>query len=1115
MSQSTRHRRSWHQPASKPLERVLRLKPKRLVGREVETQVLYDAFERTTSNNHREGSSEFVVVSGKSGVGKTALVRVLEQFVMEGPPPSCASKRKTVGEGLFCSGKFDKNTHRRPYAAFVDAIESLLRLLRRTRSWEPFKKRIRSMGSLAFTLSGIFPGLDYVLDDDAKASSEKNSKQLPLERLSELVRSFLRTVSDTLKETLVLHLDDIHLADASTLDLLTYLVADTQSKNILHLWTYRSDAITDDHNLSKAFKEIERFKFIGQLEVNELPLESVNEILYTTTEKTPEETLPLAELVHKRTNGNCFFVWQFLQMLQETKMLVPSTHDYSWSWDLEAIQRGTTYSANVADFLIDRVHRLSPPCKKILRIAACFGSEFDEDLVFAIFQQPDEASVELDFLGNPLNLSDETMRIDQEHWEDFDKAKKSAFDGCMAELFSLGLIDSAPGGFNKFAHGRIQQLALDCEPSGEDVERLHLRIGTLLFGLRNSESFNSDWLFFSSIEQLNKGKDYLSASNRLALAKLNHRAAEVARKRSAFIIAASFLRSGIKMLRGLDMWNTHYDLCIELHSSAAEMEYFSSNYVKCNRLADCVFHYAKTVHDGFRALLVRAQALRSQGRYQEAVDWSLDTLELLGESFPRKVRLWHTVAAITKAKKLLRGKTDEELVSMPPMTDPAKISAMEMLRHLASFLFFLQDRSLLPLVYVRLLELSVEHGTSPVTSVAYVSYAMILCSMMDMEDAYRFGSLAFRLIDKADPATIPGMTVWFHVFMSHWRRPLRETLDDLLNGFEVGMDAGEIHYGMFSAGSYCSTYLASGLPLKPVTQDLRKFLRLMKDYKQHSTYLIHVPLLQYALNLMGEAEDPLVLTGEAMNQNDFLLAAKKETDQIAIRTLNHRLLALAMLFGQDLERTEELFVATTKGELEIKTSIIQLDVSFLGALLYMDLAQATGKNKLYSRKARQQMREIEKWVKKGNVNCLDLLQLLKAEHLSVQRKSTVREVRHAYNVAIQSSMKCGFIHNAALANERAAKYFLEQHDDMDWAKFYLARAADLYGEWGALGKVHKLEWEYEFLATMDLLDRSNTSKGSDNKVERMFVQGRKRFNYKVLDQHSRISFDDDGTLSTR
>src|SRR3984885_2053835 len=86
--------------------------PEKLYGREREVDTLLAAFDRVVAG----GRPELVLVSGYSGIGKSAVVNELHKSLLP-------------ARGLFSSGKFDQYKRDIPYATVAQAFQSLIRPL--------------------------------------------------------------------------------------------------------------------------------------------------------------------------------------------------------------------------------------------------------------------------------------------------------------------------------------------------------------------------------------------------------------------------------------------------------------------------------------------------------------------------------------------------------------------------------------------------------------------------------------------------------------------------------------------------------------------------------------------------------------------------------------------------------------------------------------------------------------------------------------------------------------------------------------------------------------------------------------------------------------------------
>ena len=84
--------------------------PEKLYGREREIETLLAAFDRVVTS----GRPELVLVSGYSGIGKSAVVNELHRALVP-------------ARGLFASGKFDQYKRDIPYATLAQAFQSLVR----------------------------------------------------------------------------------------------------------------------------------------------------------------------------------------------------------------------------------------------------------------------------------------------------------------------------------------------------------------------------------------------------------------------------------------------------------------------------------------------------------------------------------------------------------------------------------------------------------------------------------------------------------------------------------------------------------------------------------------------------------------------------------------------------------------------------------------------------------------------------------------------------------------------------------------------------------------------------------------------------------------------------
>jgi len=216
-----------------------------------------------------------------------------------------------------------------------------------------------------------------------------------------------------------------------------------------------------------------------------------------------------------------------------------------------------------------------------------------------------------------------------------------------------------------------------------------------------------------------------------------------------------------------------------------------------------------------------------------------------------------------------------------------------------------------------------------------------------------------------------------------------------------------------------------------------------------------VPHRQMVLNLLGYADDPLTLTGIAMDEGQFLKEATACGHQTAVNVVHSQRLELAYYFGRYNLASEIL------DDIKPWETVAPAYVGIYRAALFQGLtcyAMADIENhhrRKWIKRGTAFMNQVQKWVKAGNVNTLHMLHLLRAEHARLQGKAAVAEKE--YGEAIATSSRNGFIHDRALAHERFMLYHLKKSDDTYWARHHFDKALQALTDWGATALADRLK----------------------------------------------------------
>src|SRR5262249_15203333 len=179
------------------------------------------------------------------------------------------------------------------------------------------------------------------------------------------------------EQPLVLFLDDLQWADASTLELIEALLADPALRNVLVLGAYRDNEVDQSHGLALTMQRLrDRTRALRVLELRPLTPAGTLELVAGVLSAEPDRARPLAAVLHAKTGGNPFYLHQLLQSLDDERALYFAPETLSWQWDLAAVERAAA-TDNVVDLVIRRLRGLSPEAQRLLSRAACVGSSFD------------------------------------------------------------------------------------------------------------------------------------------------------------------------------------------------------------------------------------------------------------------------------------------------------------------------------------------------------------------------------------------------------------------------------------------------------------------------------------------------------------------------------------------------------------------------------------------------------------------------------------------------------------------------------------------------------------------------------------------------------------------
>lgn len=361
----------------------------------------------------RSGRGQVMMLAGSGGMGKTRLAQQLAALAeADGVPVLWGRCLEEPGAP--------------PYWPWRQLIRGYLRA-----SGDPDPQH--TFGPALADIASIVPDLAEGSAAPAPEASAEDSAQSRF-RLFDAVVGFLRRAVQ--RVPLLLIFEDLHWADATSLRLLAFLVAEMHDLPLMVIGTYRDSEVSRRHTLSDTLAELARSPAYRRLELGGLSSHETEEFMRAAGNLSTG----FVDAIHARTEGHPLFLQETLRLLKDGRS---ASNDLAPGDDARALSQ---IPAGVREVIGKRLNRLALPAVNLLSIAACIGRSFDIDLL---------------------------ARLESDKSEDEILAT-------LEDALAVSLIETNPETHQfRFSHALIRETLYD-DMLGLRRARLHLRIGNLL-----------------------------------------------------------------------------------------------------------------------------------------------------------------------------------------------------------------------------------------------------------------------------------------------------------------------------------------------------------------------------------------------------------------------------------------------------------------------------------------------------------------------------------------------------------------------------------------------------------------------------------------------------------
>ncbi|QLE49872.1 GAF domain-containing protein [Nostoc sp. C057] len=996
--------------------------PDKLYGRELEIKTLLKAFENVSL-----GATEITLVAGFSGIGKTAAVNEVHKPIVR-------------QRGYFIKGKFDQFNRNIPFSAFVQAFRNFMEQLLaessiKIQEWK--NKIVQALGEDGQVIIEVIPELERIIGKQPPAPElSGNAAQ---NRFNLLFQKFLQ-VFTTKDHPLVIFLDDLQWVDSASLKLIQLLTNEANQGYLLLIGAYRYNEVFPAHPLIVMLDEIRKTSVtVNSLTLKPLNQLQLNQLVADTLNCAENVALSLSQLVDRKAQGNPFFATQILKSLHQDRLIQFNFLEGCWQCDISQINQ-QTLADDVVEFMVFQLRRLPEETQQQLKLAACIGNQFDLKTLAIVSKQSEVETA--DCLWKALQ---EGLILPQsEVYKFFVGSENQAATQEHSEMVVY-----------KFLHDRVQQAAYSLIPEAQK-QSTHLQIGQLL--LENTPLHQQEEGIFAIVNQFNYGLELLEEpGEREHLARLNLIAGCKAKNSTAYATAVEYLKVAMLLLP-IDAWQSNYDLALAVYESAAEAEYLNTNFESSKSLVEIILKNAKSPLEKVRTYEIQIQSYTAQNKFIEAIATGREALQLLDLTLPEDGNTQMIFDEYDQLQQMLVHQSIAALADMPEINDPKKLVGLRILSGLFAPVYIAKPM-LLPLKIFTMIKICIQSGNSPQAAVAYSLYGLFLCSIGAIEDGYSFGKLAIQLLDNFQTKELKSRVyLTFSLFIKHWKDSIKSTLGLFLDGLQSGLETGNLEYVGYCANCYSQFLFWSGENLENAVLEADKYCDLMQQLKQEVSLVWGNIWRQTVLNLQGEAVNSCCLIGKHFHEEEMLptLIATNNINGICYVYLAKTL--LAYLFGEyesawEYSQKFEQYEQGAAGLLIVPLRNFYQSLSLLALCSQANEAQ----QQLYLQKVAENQAKMQEWANHAPVNYQHKYNLVLAE----QARVTGDRVQAAdyYEIAIQEAIANDYVQETAIANELAAKFYLEWGKEKA-AEGYLQQAYYCYARWGAKAKTDDLEKRY-------------------------------------------------------
>ena len=493
---------------------------------------------------------------------------------------------------------------------------------------------------------------------------------------------------------------------------------------------------------------------------------------------------------------------------------------------------------------------------------------------------------------------------------------------------------------------------------------------------------------------------------------------------------------------------------LKYYRTAAETSFCLLDYEKMSKYLYILATKAISDLDLVPSHILQVHAFNLQLKYADAFKLCLRVLDDMGEKIPSE-----------PGDDIISKEINENIFQhtlkmtnindLNVVQDETVLAKFQVLHCLFMTTFFHAPR-LLPLIGGRIIKLTCEFGRSKWSAIGLATAGRMFCSSNSFENGFLFGRLALSMIDGFKAKDLyPKVAAYVHVDIFFYKMPIHQMLEGTMDAMAKSFEIGDNEFcGINFSLYYCYSFYCG----KPLQDLMDEFESISHKIPRKSMSLIST--YQSILNLLGHfkgRKKAWLLCGKYFDYKrdiDFNSQPNHATRGMV------QCIKMAYIFNEYNKAREWLELCRSM-ERHLIHSFQHTLFVFYDGLVYAEFAKRS-KEEYYLRRIQTSIGLLQTLSTSCPQNFSHKLALLEAELVAINAESNNdKSIAQSYDKAISLSKENGFIHETALACERAGITFLSS-DHVD-PRYYFHQAIDSYKLWGAKSKIEQIKTLYPTL----------------------------------------------------